>query len=367
MSLRRSLNIFTAGAIAASASWALAACSGSQTSNMAPVARPPERVQLALPPVQVARPAWTVTAAPAAPLTPPTDRRGRRMAAPSMSPEIAQTVLSLSNEPVRACYKGLLALTPQAGGSITTLMRVGADGTVSDVEPIGNTDPSLLLIMPCVLNSVRARRFPPTRSSSLISFPFVLRSGEVGTAQANAPVEVSRPRPGEIQVPNPEPVTVRPWRPTLVPNTNPVRALTRDMARETVPDITSLVDTCFSAALAMGTEVSGRFDLHIEVEPSGNVSRVELQDQSALVAPLRQCIVGLGRGLRFHSSMTGAAVSVVVTLAGSDGAAPSAPAASPAGPATALGATAPAAMIGTPTGGAATAQTGLMPMTGTPR
>ena len=87
--------------------------------------------------------------------------------------------LVAANEAVRACYRGLLALSPQSGGSITTLMRVSADGVVSDVEPIGNTDPSLLLMMPCVLNAVRTRRFPPTRSSSLLSYPFVLRSGEV--------------------------------------------------------------------------------------------------------------------------------------------------------------------------------------------
>ncbi len=286
-----------------------------------------------------------------------------------MTPELAQSVLQGANEAVRACYKGLLALSPQAGGSITTLMRVAADGSVSDVEPIGNTDPSLLLMMPCVLNAVRTRRFPTTRSSSLLSYPFVLRSGEVGGTSANLPVDVLRPRPGEISVPNIEPISVRPWRPTLVPNTNPVRTLTRDMVAEARPDITSLVDTCYGAAMVMVPDMSGQFGLRIAVEPSGNVSRVEVQDQNSLAGPLRECIIVLGRRLQFHSSGGGAVVSVDVSLAQSEGPAPTS---APVGPGLPV-APVPGAMIGTPTpvGGASPAagglNGGLMPVTSPPR
>ena len=187
------------------------------------------------------------------------------------------------------------------------------------------------------------------------------RWDDVGSAAANAPVDVQRPRPGEIPVPNLEPITVRPWRPTLVPNTNPVRTLTRDMVTEARADITSLVDTCYSAAMVMVPEMSGQFGLRIAVEPSGNVSRVEVQDQNSLAGPLRECIIVLGRRLQFHSSGGGAVVSVDVALSQSEGATPGVSAAPTAGSVGAPGAT-----IGTPTGVGAP-QGGLMPMIGTPR
>jgi hypothetical protein len=297
------------------------ACGSSQTNNLAPPPRPPDPAQITLPPIRVSRASW-VNAPPGASTAPTQDAatgRGRPRRPPvvsAMTPELAASVLTTANEPVRACYKGLLAFSPQAAGSITTLMRVNADGTVADVEPIGTIDPSLLIMVPCVLNAVRTRRFPPTRSPSLLSFPFTFRSGEVG-APANgigAPVEVPRPRPGEIQVSNPDTISVRPWRPTLVPNTNPVRTLTRDMAAEASPDITSLVDTCYAAATVMVPGLTGQFGLRIAVEPSGNVSRVEVQDQGLLQGPLRDCLLALGGRLKFHSSGGGALITVDVSL-----------------------------------------------------
>lgn len=359
MVLRASLDRLMAGLFVATASWVIAGCGSSQTNNLAPPPRPPDPAQITLSPIRVTRAAWTPPAPSAAAPT-PTPPRGRRGGGGiAMSPEVAQPILVASNEAVRACYRGLLALSPQAGGSITTLMRVSADGTVSDVEPIGNTDPSLLLMMPCVLNAVRTRRFPATRGSSLLSYSFTLRSGEVGSAASNTPVDVQRPRPGEIPVPNLEPITVRPWRPTLVPNTNPVRTLTRDMVTEARADITSLVDTCYSAAMVMVPEMSGQFGLRIAVEPSGNVSRVEVQDQNSLAGPLRECIIVLGRRLQFHSSGGGAVVSVDVALSQTEGGATGAPATGPMGM--------PGATIGSPTAVGATPQGGLMPMIGTPR
>lgn len=345
-----------AGALTTTASLALAACGSSQTNNLAPPPRPPDPAQLTLAPIRVTRAAWAQTN-PSAPTPPPTTGRGRRPpAVPSMSMEMATPILVSANEPVRACYKGLLAFSPQASGTLTTLMRVAPDGTVGDVEPIGDPDPSLLIMMPCVLNAVRTRRFPPARASSLLSFPFTLRSGEVGAPGTGpgTPTVMPHARPGEIQVLNPDTISVRPWRPTLVPNTNPVRSLTRDMAAEAAPDITSLVDTCYSAALVMVPGLSGQFGLRLAIEPSGNVSRVEVNDQqSALQGPLRECIVALGGRLKFHSSGGGAVVSVDVSLAQSD---------APAGGATLPGSTAPgtlpAATIGTPSGGLMPVPTG---------
>ncbi len=324
---------FAAAALAAAASHALGACGSSQTNSLAPPPRPPDPAQITLAPIRVSRASW-VNALPggAAPEAPTGRGRARRVpTAPAMTTELATSILATANEPVRACYKGLLAFSPQAAGSITTLMRVNPDGSVADVEPIGNTDPSLLIMMPCVLNAVRTRRFPPTRSSTLLSFPFALRSGEVGVPAngIGAPVELTRPRPGEVQVTNPDPISVRPWRPTLVPNTNPVRALTRDMAAEAAPDITSLVDTCYAAATVMVPGLNGQFGLRIAVEPSGNVSRVEVQDQGLLQGPLRDCLLALGGRLKFHSSGGGALVNVDVSLAQTD--APGGAGAAPAG------------------------------------
>ncbi len=363
----RALLLGLAACSALAASLALASCGSSQTNNLAPPPRPPDPAQLTLNPIRVTRASWAQAGASAVAAA-PTGRR--RPAAPAMSAEVAQPILVGANEAVRACYRGLLAFSPQASGTISMLMRVTTEGSVADVEPVGNTDPSLLLMMPCVLNAVRTRRFPPTRAQSLMSFPFTLRSGEVGAPGqpgVGAPVEVARPRPGEIPVPNPETISVRPWRPTLVPNTNPVRALTRDMAAEAAPDITSLVDTCYAAATVMVPGLNGQFGLRIAVEPSGNVSRVEVQDQNSLAGPLRECIVVLGRRLQFHSSGGGAVVSVDIALAQSEGATPGA---SPTGAGLPSGALIPGAVVGTPTplgAPTATPQGGLMPMSGTPR
>jgi hypothetical protein len=344
-----------AAALVAAASHALVACGGQQTNNLAPPPRPPDPAQITLPPIRLTRASWSPTAPAAAAVTPaPTGRRGRAPVGPSLSAELATSVLTSANEPVRACYKGLLAFSPQAAGSVTTLMRVNPDGSVSDVEPIGNTDPSLLIMMPCVLNAVRTRRFPPTRGGGMLSFPFAFRSGEVGATNGGigAPVEMTRPRPGEIQVVNPDPISVRPWRPTLVPNTNPVRALTRDMAAEAAPDITSLVDTCYSAAMVMIPGLTGQFGFRIAIEPSGNVSRVEVQDQGLLQGPLRDCLLALGGRLKFHSSGGGALVSVDVSLAQTEGPAPGAMtpgAMTPGAPLMTPGVPGSPAVIGTPT------------------
>lgn len=350
----------------ASASLTLLGCPPPRTPPVAMTPRPPDPAVLALSPIRVTRAAWNNPSAAPMPAA-PTGRGSGRQRVAAMSPEIAQPILVAANEPVRACYKGLLAFSPQAGGTITTLMRVVADGSVADVEPVGATDPSLLIMMPCVLNAVRIRRFPATRGSTLMSFPFTLRNGEVGASASQTTMgEATRPRPGEMPIVNPEAITVRPWRPTLVPNTNPVRTLTRDMAAEATPDITSLVDTCYAAASVMVPGIAGQFTLRLAVEPSGNVSRVEVQDQGAFQGPFRECLTVLGNRLKFHSSGGGAVVSAEVSVA-QTGAPDSAAAGAPTGPmpmpagAGFSGPTgAPGATIGSPSGG-------LMPLVGAPR
>lgn len=295
---------------------------------------PPPPVSLTLSPIRVSRAPWAQSAtAPAA--TPP--RGGRR----GLTLDLAQPVLASANDAVRACYKGLLVITPQAQGTMTVLMRVNPDGAVSDVEHIGQPDPSLLLMMPCVSAAVRSRRFPPLRSPALASYTFVFRSGEVGgpTPQGGF-ASTAAPRPGELQVPNTEPITVRPWRPALVPNTNPVHTLTRDMVNESTPDVTSMLDTCYSAALVMVDSLSGEFTMRFAVEPSGRVHDVEVNDNGALAGPLRQCISELGRRVLFHSSTGGATVSIPISLnidgeaAPSTGTTPATPGAAPTAPTT---------------------------------
>ena len=130
MRVRRSLYIVLAGGLVATAAWSLGACSSSQTNNLAPPPRPPDPAQLTLQPIRVTRASWSASASsPAAPAPPPTGRGRRAASGPPMSAELAQPILQNANEAVRACYKGLLALSPQAGGSINTLMRVSPDGS----------------------------------------------------------------------------------------------------------------------------------------------------------------------------------------------------------------------------------------------
>lgn len=271
-----------------------------------PPPRAPEPAALSLSPVRVAHAPWTQSNDPSnAALV---GRRGQ------LTQALAEAVLRSANEPVRACYKGFLAFNPSAAGSVTTLMRVDPDGQVRDVETVGSPDPSIALMMPCVLDAVRSRRFPPTRGSWLVSFPFSLNNGEVGTT-APPPATTARPRPGEIAATNPDPITVRAWRPSLVPNTAPARVATQELMAESVPDITSLVDTCYAAALVIVPTLSGNFNLRIAVEPSGHVRDLETEAQGMLgVGPWRDCIRTLGRQLLFHASVTGAAISVPVTV-----------------------------------------------------
>lgn len=271
-----------------------------------PPPRAPEPVTLSLPSIRVSHAPWTQTADPSAAAL--VGRRGQ------LTQALAEAVLRSANEPVRACYKGFLAFNPQAAGSVTTLMRVDPDGQVRDVETVGSPDPSVALMMPCVLDAVRSRRFPPTRGSWLVSFPFVFSNGEVGNNPA-PPVTPARPRPGEITATNPDPITVRAWRPSLTPNREPARAATQELMAESAADITSLVDTCYAAALIIVPSLAGNFTLRVAVEPSGHVRDLETEAQGMLgVGPWRDCIRTLGRQLLFHASVTGAALSVPVTV-----------------------------------------------------
>ena len=287
-----------------------------------PPPRAPEPVSLSLSPVRVSHAPWSQVSDPShAALV---GRRGQ------LTQALAEAVLRTANEPVRACYKGFLAFNPQAAGSVTTLMRVDPDGQVRDVETVGSPDPSIALMMPCVLDAVRSRRFPTTRGSWLVSFPFTLNNGEVG-ATAPPPANTGRPRPGEIAATNPDPITVRAWRPSLVPNTAPARVATQELMAESVTDITSLVDTCYAAALVIVPTLSGSFNLRIAVEPSGHVRDLETDGQGMLgTGPWRDCIRTLGRQLLFHASVTGAAITVPVSVDLTQPTAPTPPAETPA-------------------------------------
>lgn len=295
----------------------LAACSRPPPPVMAPMPQPPpEPTRLELPAVRVTHAGWI--APTPAPLTGRNARRG-------LTREILQPILVSTNEPVRACYKGLLAFSPQAAGTISVLMHVGPEGNVIDVETVGTPDASLSIMLPCVLNSVRSRRFPVTRGHTVASWAFQFQASEL--AQPNGPPVLSNatPRPNEIQVPNPDVIAVRAWHPALSPNANPARVYDQELASAAIPDVTSLTDTCFAAALTVMPDITGQFTLRLAVEPSGNVARAEVSGQ--ILGPLHDCIAVLGRQLRFHPAVNGADISIPVTLAREDAAAPASPAA----------------------------------------
>lgn len=229
-----------------------------------------------------------------------------------MSLELAQPILMSTNEPVRACYKAFLAFSPQAGGSIVTLMRIGPSGSIDDVETIGSPDPSLTIMSQCVLAALRTRRFPGLGAPSLVSFPFSFRSGEINGQTVPMPT-LPPARPGEMQVPNPENITVRPWRATLIPASAPSPVMTRELVDTVVPDVQSLADTCYAATLVVNPAAEGDFTLRVAVEPSGNVNRLDITPPE-FPSPMRDCVVTLGRQLHFHPSLTGAIVTIPVSL-----------------------------------------------------
>ncbi|MEZ4409978.1 MAG: hypothetical protein R3A52_26410 [Polyangiales bacterium] len=114
---------------------------------------------MTLPELRVTHAPWRSPEPAAIPALTVRGRRGMDLTA-----EVAQPVLASANEPVRACYRGFLAFSPEAAGAIMTRMRVNTDGSVSDVETIGHVDQSLSLAMvPCTVAAVRQRRFPDAR------------------------------------------------------------------------------------------------------------------------------------------------------------------------------------------------------------
>lgn len=286
----------------------VAACSSRPPPRPVVVARPPDPVAISLPEVRVSHAQWT---APTPPPAPPPPRRGQRRSG-GMGLEVAQPILVSTNAPVRACYKAFLAFSPQAGGSIVTLITVGGGGSVSDVETVGSPDPSLAIMSQCVLTALRTRRFPALGAPTLMSFPFSFRSGEINGQTLPMPT-LPEPRPGEMQVPNPENITVNPWRPALVPASTPVAAMTRELVDAVVPDVQSLADTCYAATLVMNPAAEGDFTLRVAVEPSGNVNRLDITPPE-FPSPMRDCVVTLGRQLHFHPSLTGAVVTIPVSL-----------------------------------------------------
>ncbi len=311
----------------------VAACSSRPPPRPVVVARPPDPVAISLGEVRVNHTPWTAPTPP--PFPPPPRRAPRRVSIPM---DVAQPILASTNAPVRACYKAFLAFSPQAGGSIVTLITVGPGGSVSDVETVGTPDPSLAIMSQCVLTALRTRRFPALGAPSLMSFPFSFRSGEVNGQTLPAPT-LPEPRPGEMQVPNPENVTVNPWRPALIPASNPVPVMTRELVDTVIPDVQSLADTCYAATLVMNPAAEGDFTLRAAVEPSGNVNRLDITPAD-FPSPMRDCVVTLGRQLHFHPSLTGAVVTIPVTLHRVEPEAPGTTNA-PASPATAGGSIVP--------------------------
>ncbi len=286
----------------------VAACSSRPPPRPLTAPHPPDPIAISLPEVRVAHAQWT---SPTPPPMPPPPRRGSRRSG-SMSLEVAQPLRVSTNEPVRACYKAFLAFSPQAGGSIVTLMRIGPSGSIDDVETIGSPDPSLAIMSQCVLAALRTRRFPGLGAPSLVSFPFSFRSGEINGQTVPMPT-LPTPRPGEMQVPNPENITVRPWRPALIPASTPAHVMTRELVDAVVPDVQSLADTCYAATLVVNPAAEGDFTLRVAVEPSGNVNRLDITP-AEFPSPMRDCVVTLGRQLHFHPSVTGAIVTIPVSL-----------------------------------------------------
>lgn len=273
-----------------------------------PPPRPPEPSAITLPELRVTHAPWR---SPEPVENPALTQRGRRGI--NLSADLALPTLTAANAPVRACYRGFLAFSPDAAGSITTRMRVNTDGSVSDVEVIGHVDQSLSLAMvPCAMSAVRALRFAPMRNPALVSFNFVFRPSD--TAPMPDARDVPVPNRGEIRVTNPETITVLPWRPRAVPSATRDQAMTREMVDTVVPDARSLIETCFAAALVVTPSIHGDFSLQLAVEPSGNVNRLDTNARTPLNEPLRQCIITLGRQLQFPPSRAGAQVTVPVTL-----------------------------------------------------
>lgn len=286
----------------------VAACSSRPPPRPLTAPHPPDPIAISLPEVRVSHSQWI---SPTPPPMPPPPRRGSRRSG-SMSLEVAQPILVSTNEPVRACYKAFLAFSPQAGGSIVTLMRIGPSGSIDDVETIGSPDPSLAIMSQCVLAALRTRRFPGMGAPSLVSFPFSFRSGEISGQTVPMPT-LPPPRPGEMQVPNPENITVRPWRPALIPASTPAHVMTRELVDAVVPDVQTLADTCYAATLVVNPAAEGDFTLRVAVEPSGNVNRLDITP-AEFPSPMRDCVVTLGRQLHFHPSLTGAIVTLPVSL-----------------------------------------------------
>lgn len=294
----------------------LSACAHSSNHAPPPMPQPaPDPTRLELPAVRVTHGGWT---APAPAALPRNARRG-------LTREVLQPILVSANEPVRACYKAFLAFSPQASGTISTLMHIGPEGNIIDVETVGTPDPGVQLLLPCVLNSVRSRRFPASRGHTVASFAFQFQASELAQSNGTPTVSNAPPRPNEIAVPNPDVIAVHAWRPSLSPNPNPARVYDQELAAAVVPDVTSLAETCFAAALTVIPDVAGQFTLHIMVEPSGSVARAEVNDRGQLLGPLRDCIAALGQHLQFHPAVNGADISIPVSLVREEPTAPVAP------------------------------------------
>jgi hypothetical protein len=89
--------------------------------------------------------------------------------------------------------------------------------------------------------------------------------------------------------------------------------MTRVLVDAVVPDVQSLADTCYAATLVMNPSAAGDFTLRVAVEPSGNVNRLDITPPE-FPSPMRDCVVTLGRQLHFHPSLTGAIVTIPVSL-----------------------------------------------------
>lgn len=85
-------------------------------------------------------------------------------------PNAVQVVAALRSD-FRGCYQNGLAEDRTLAGSIRVIIRVGADGAVTDVHgtPTGRLSPS---VVDCVLGRAHRARFePPQGGSAVIAVP----------------------------------------------------------------------------------------------------------------------------------------------------------------------------------------------------
>ncbi len=204
--------------------------------------------------------------------------RDPRAGQPGLSKSQTDPVMNGAANAMRAsCYDLELQRNPNFSGQVLFEIRIGPRGHVDSAKLLRGIDKTRF--DPCVLSVVNGLQFPEPYKN----IPVTLRH----------PIRFSPPQGGKV-----------------------VGLLTDGQVRSTFARAAPEFRKCYNARLKqlMGKKLKGRMLLSVDVSKTGDVTHVDLVDDTTLDIPLQNCVTATAAKLRFPEPKYGGPTTVSFPL-----------------------------------------------------